>query len=393
MATLPVLYLLFVATVGFAVFFYCSTIAPPLFASIRPGRIGIFLYLGVASPAIAGFILLLFMIKPLFFRVHEERRRRSLNRQAQPVLYALVDRICETTGAPKPVRIDVDYDVNAMASPEKGLFSVVSGRMVLTIGVPLIAGLSSRQLAGILAHEFGHFAQKFGMGASLLIRKVNFWFARIVYQRDRFDVTLDEWIDEADYRIGLILQLAKVCVFVSRGILWCFMMLGYAVSSGLMRQMEFDADRYEYGLVGSKTFADNCYELNRLQIAQSQALEAMFQHFRKGKLADDMIQISQHFRRGISFESERRVREAIENQSTGFLATHPSDASRIERAIKAKSEGIFDLDRPASELVWYFEPLCKGVTWDFYRDQFGGHVAPSALTPSGQLMDLSFTPQ
>jgi Zn-dependent protease with chaperone function len=35
--------------------------------------------------------------------------------------------------------------------------------LVLVIGLPLAAGMSMRQVAGVLAHEFGHFAQGAGM--------------------------------------------------------------------------------------------------------------------------------------------------------------------------------------------------------------------------------------
>ena len=47
---------------------------------------------------------------------------------------------------------------------------------MLTIGLPLVAGLSLREFAGIIAHEFGHFTQGFGMRLSYVIRQINGWF-------------------------------------------------------------------------------------------------------------------------------------------------------------------------------------------------------------------------
>ena len=55
--------------------------------------------------------------------------------------------------------------------------------MVLLIGLPLAAGLSLRQFAGVLAHEFGHFSQGFGMRLTYVIRSINIWFMRVVYER------------------------------------------------------------------------------------------------------------------------------------------------------------------------------------------------------------------
>jgi Zn-dependent protease with chaperone function len=44
--------------------------------------------------------------------------------------------------------------------------------------------LKAQELSEVLAHEFGHFSQGFGMRATYLIRSVNFWFTKVVYHRD-----------------------------------------------------------------------------------------------------------------------------------------------------------------------------------------------------------------
>lgn len=385
MAFLPLTYLATVAGAAWGVFYYTTAIAPELLSHMPRNRLAILYFLLIATPVVAGGILVLFLIKPLFFRISDSGRRRSLTRQGEPLLFALVDRICDAAGAPRPVRIDVDYQVNASAQPQGGIFSVITGKMVLTIGVPLLAGLTARQLSGVLAHEFGHFSQKVGMGASLLIRKVNFWFTRVVYQRDTMDQWLEESIAESDTRIALILQLAQVCVFISRGVLWCFMMAGHAISAGLMRQMEYDADRYEINLVGSKTFAETSQEMRRLSAAQTLALEAMFQFFTKGRLADDMVVLSEDARRSMPHDVLQKIRAETQNEQGNWFATHPTDAQRIARADAAAASGSFALDRPARELVTHYAALCKNVTWDFYRDQLGSGLSPNQLEPTAKL--------
>ncbi|MFO0922589.1 MAG: M48 family metallopeptidase [Pirellulales bacterium] len=386
MVLLPMLYVALVATLAFGVGYYATSIAGPMMSSVRVGRAAIFVYAAIIAPVVAGTIMVLFMIKPLFSRLKFEPRRRSLTRQGQPVLFALIDQICDSTGAPKPVRVDVDYQSSAAAYAEKGLYGIVTGQFVLVIGVPLAATFSARQLAGVLAHEFGHFSQRIGMGANVLVMKISIWFTRVVYERDSLDRMLDDWIEDSDYRIGLILQLGKVGVLASRAILWCFMMLSYALSFGLTRQREYDADRYEYGLVGSKTFESTCSELLRVNVAQSQALELMYHYFKNGHLADDMIPILQYCRSNLSYELEQEIARILQNPDVPWYSTHPSDANRIARAKEADQPGVFSLDRPASDLFWNFDALCKGITWDFYRDQFGAHVSPDLLTPSHQLL-------
>src|SRR5690606_21154789 len=158
MAALPLFYMMFVIAAGASVVWYITVLMPSLMAHTPLGRATFIYVAAVVSPALAGSILVVFLFKPLIFRIQEDQRRRSLTRQSQPLLFELVDRICWATGAPIPQRVDVDYRVNASAQPLGGVWSVAAGKMVLTIGLPLFAGLSSRQLAGVIAHEFGHFS-------------------------------------------------------------------------------------------------------------------------------------------------------------------------------------------------------------------------------------------
>ncbi len=387
MSLLPLLYVALVIAVGLGVVMYVIYGIPAAFSHSPRGRVGLLYALIVITPVIAGSILTLFMIKPLFFRIRSEGRRRSLTKQGEPMLFELVEKICEATGAPKPQRIDVDYQVNASASPQGGVFSAAAGKMVLTIGVPLLAGLSARQLAGVLAHEFGHFSQRMGMTTSIIIRKVNFWFARVVYQRDTFDETLDEWGQSEDWRIGLIVGVTKLCIMVSRGILWCFMMLGYLLSAGLMRQMEYDADRYEYGLVGHKTFRETAISLRLLSAAHAGVMDVMYQIFLKGHLADNMAMLGEHMMNTMPTDVREKLKRSVREEKTGLLDTHPSDQARIERAEQSGENGVFVLEVPARELLRHYEALCKNVTWDFYRDHLGNQIQPSQMTPTKQFVE------
>ena len=109
---------------------------------------------------VLGPIVALFLIKPLFARQALHGKPRNLKREAEPLLFEFVDKVCDTVGAPRPHAIRLVVDANAAASFESGLLGVLGpSRLVLIIGLPLVAGLSLRQFTGVLAHEFGHFSQ------------------------------------------------------------------------------------------------------------------------------------------------------------------------------------------------------------------------------------------
>ena len=110
-----------------------------------------------------------------------------------------MDGVCSSVGAPTPSRIEVDCEVNASARLASGPLTP-SRDLVLTIGLPLVTGLDLKQFAGVLAHEFGHFSQGAGMRLSYLIRSINMWFARVVYERDEWDETARRMVRRGPHR-------------------------------------------------------------------------------------------------------------------------------------------------------------------------------------------------
>jgi Zn-dependent protease with chaperone function len=141
---------------------------------------------------VAGPILCVFLVKPIFTIERQERRGVRLEPSAEPRLFAFVRRLSAAQGAPTPRQIWADNDVNASASLRHGLFSLFRDDLVLTVGMPLARTMSLRQFTGVLAHEFGHFAQGGAMRLSYLIRSIVFFMLRIVHERDEFDRMLIE---------------------------------------------------------------------------------------------------------------------------------------------------------------------------------------------------------
>ena len=103
----------------------------------------------------------------------------------------------------------------------------------------------------MLAHEFGHFAQGAAMRLTYIIRSTSNWFARVVYERDEWDLKLVRAAHGIDIRLGIFLHLTRLCIWLSRRILWVLMHLGRILSAFMLRQMEFDSDSYETKVAGT----------------------------------------------------------------------------------------------------------------------------------------------
>lgn len=381
MLLMPLLYCCLIGVACYGMYWYFTEILPVAMENLPRGRAAIFAILLYSAPVVAGCMMILFMVKPVFFSLvmPKDTRQRSLQRASEPALFELVDRICDATRSPRPKRIDINNDVNASASLRRGFMSLLGKDHVLTIGAPLVAGMNTRQLAGILGHEFGHFAQGAGMKSTYLIRTVNFWFARVVYQRDQLDEMLDNAIAESDFRISLLLMFGKLFVMLSRGILWCFMMVAHAISCMMSRQMEYDADRYEAYIAGSDYFEVTSKRLTDLIAGQEAMYETVVSALQKQAMLNDLPGITADCAQRVTANDRKRVEAAGEAGTGSFFSTHPSDDKRIKAAKKHKAEGLFQLEVPARNLFKNFDAVCTGVSADFYRNQLGVMVDPSKL--------------
>jgi len=365
MVMLPMAYLAIVGAIVAGMYFYAL------------GAVSILEGGGVAStfifgaPLFVGGLLVLFMLKPFFARRPQSAPARALDPAEEPLLFAFVERLCGVVGSPVPREIRVDVDINASASFRRGVLSVFGRDVVLTIGLPLVAGLSIRQLTGVLAHEFGHFAQATGMRLSFFVRSVNGWLYRVSTQEDSWDRWLSRTSERGHVGVRVVLYVARFFVWLTRKLLFGLMLLGHALSSYLLRQMEFDADRYEVYLAGSEAFGQTARRCIELHVSMEGVYEDLAAARRDGRLPDDVC-ISLLGQRGqVREENYRRAEEARLTEHTSWDDSHPCDRERVAAAERVGGEGIFRVERPASELFADFGSLSQKVTRDYYVDVLG----------------------
>ena len=331
---------------------------------------GLLLYFG---PIVVGLVVILFMVKPLFAGRPPAPPAMALDAEQERLLFAFIGRICRLVGAPRPRRVEVNCAVNAAAGFRRGAASLLGQDMTLTIGLPLVAGLSMRQFAGVLAHEFGHFSQVAGMRLTYVIRQINRWFFRVVCERDRWDLALEGAARAAGFWGGVVLHPTRGCIWLSRRILWALMHVGHAVSCFMLRQMEYDADRCECQVAGSDTFRETMLRLAELNVASGAAFAALRDSWRAQRLPDSLplfiVGTSTEMPPDVREETGRRVAES----KTGIFDTHPCDTDRIRAAEALDAPGVFRSTDPATALFRDFPSLSRQVTRFSYEKE---HALP-----------------
>ena len=386
MFILPLMYLSIIAAVA-AALFYHITHNVSIFRGGGDARIKVVIY---ALPIATGLALLVFLIKPFFAGPQRRGKETVVSPSSEPLLFAFVDGICRSVGAPTPSRIVVDCEINAAASFAHGALSTLTNDLELRIGLPLVAGLTIDQFAGVLAHEFGHFSQTAGLRLSFFIRAINAWFHRIARERDEFDAAVAGWRSDDNLWIVLIGSFVQMLIWIIRRILLALMWIGHLVSCSLMRHMEFDADRYETRLAGSATFEATTRRMHVLNAAMRWAYGDIERRLRAGKTPDNLPRLMAANVLQLPAHIVAKIDSLLAEEKTGFFSTHPSSRDRIASSRRENAPGIFHLEGPATDVFRDFDGLAKRVSIDFYR-RFGVSVSEDRLEKAAEAVEAAET--
>lgn len=383
MVLLPLIYFALIGLLAYGVYYHATHHATWLthLSSRRSGRGALGAFLIYITPIFMGCVVLLFMVKPLFAGRAKRAQPLALNPSDNPLLYAFIEKICQAVGAPSPARIDLDCELNASAGFRRGFLSMVGSDLVLTIGLPLVANLSAAEFGGVVAHEFGHFTQSVGMRLSYLIRTINHWFIRVVYERDSWDEAIEEWsanIDDA--RVGIIIWTTQFGVWFARMVLRVLMYIGSAIGGFMMRQMEYDADACQIRLVGSEIFERTHRKLETLGAAQELMHRQIHAQWTKtNQLPDNICELLRQAHESLPPQVIQKIEDASGLERTGIFDTHPCLADRVRAARRAQDDGTFHDDRPATALFTSFDHPARFVTLLHYTDDLDLPVTPPML--------------
>jgi Zn-dependent protease with chaperone function/chemotaxis regulatin CheY-phosphate phosphatase CheZ len=388
MILLPILYFLLIVIVGILMGLYLYFVPEIIFSSGSSYRNITIRILIVAGPPIAALILIIFMLRVLFSKKYHTNTH-TFELKDEKLLAEFINKIADSVGAPRPHKILIDTNINASAAFAPGIFSVFSRKLILTIGYPLLATLTTGELAGILAHEFGHFSQGIGMTLSRIIININYWFHRIVYERDSFDRWLKSSTENTDWRIAIVLYTSIAMVWLTRRILWCFMAVGNLVSLYLLRQMEYDADRYGIELVGTEQFKQTFFHLNYLQVAWEKTINWISHSWEKNKLPDDIGYLLEANTHMLGDELKEQIKHSTQNEKDSIWNTHPSLPKRFRKAEKLSVKGKFSSDDSVTLFFKDFDDFSKNASYHYFNIILYNEIKNAEFIPSELLLESS----
>ena len=294
----------------------------------------------------------LFMLKAVFFiQRGSGSRDHEVTEADQPQLFYFLHRLADEAGAPRPHRVFLSNRVNAAVFYDLSVLSFFTpARKNLEIGLPLVNGLTLGELKAVLAHEFGHFAQR-SMAVGRWVYVAQQVASQIVARRDYLDKFLSG-LSRFDLRIAWIGWVLSLIVWSIRSLMDSLFSIVVIAQRALSREMEFHADLVAVSLTGSDALVHALYKLQSLDDAWSRTQNFIGTEVRNGRGVKDVFEVQTRMvgkMRTLLDDPEYGALPDIQPDASGrhrlfrkqlarppqMWATHPENTDREENAKRA----------------------------------------------------------
>lgn len=307
--------------------------------------------------------LAVFMAKGLvFLKRGQASRELELKQAEQPELFAFLHRLADEAGAPRPKRVYLSARVNASVFYDLSLFNLLfPSRKNLDIGLPLINALNLGEFKAVLAHEFGHFAQR-TMAVGRWVYVAHQIASQLVARRDALDSLL-AGLSRMDFRIAWVGWTLSIIVWAIRSLVDTAFSVVALSERALSREMEYQADLVAASLAGSDALVHALHRLGAADDAWDRTLAFASHEFEAGHAVADLFAVQTRMLANLRRvspdplyaeppqlpERERELHRVFRNAMVRvpqMWSTHPANADRENNLKRRYVEAAID-ERPA----------------------------------------------
>lgn len=292
--------------------------------------------------------LAIFMLKALFFMQRGGTPDDvEVTEEEQPRLFQFLYRIADEAGAPRPKRVYLSGRVNAAVFYDLSILNLLfPSRKNLEIGLPLVNVLTLSEVKAVLAHEFGHFAQR-TMAIGIWVYIARQIAGHVIAKRDALDEFL-KFLSRIDLRIAWIGWVLSLIVWSIRSLMDTLLSLVVLAQRALSRQMEFQADLVAVSLTGSDELIHALHKLQSADEAWDRTIAFTNSELRNDRIPHDMFEIQTRIiekmarilddedygsvPRAGSDKQTHRVFKSGFAQAPQMWSTHPANHDREENA-------------------------------------------------------------
>lgn len=301
------------------------------------GILGLLLGIGLGS---VGIIVLFFLLKFVSKRYIVDRSGLyEIKKEDEPELFAMIESLVQEIGTKFPHKVYVSPEMNAGVFYDSSFWSLfLPIRKNLKIGLCLVNALTKEEFRWVLAHEFGHFAQK-----TMRVKNYSYHFIHIIsnllYDNESYEENVQDFA-KMSFVFKFFTNIAIAMVQNMQDILKERFLAMQKAVMGLSREMEYHADAVAVQISGYEvsknvllriTLASLCYDsvlefYQRLAYRNQKSRNLLSDHFFAMQLWNRTPELDSNTALpGVMGFSPQRLR--VED----LWDTHPSDEQRIER--------------------------------------------------------------
>lgn len=294
-----------------------------------------------AIVAALALMLAVFMVKAVFFiQRGQPDGLTELTPASQPELFAFLHDLADRAGAPRPHKVYASARVNAAVFYDLSLVNLfIPSRKNLEIGLGLVNVLTLGEFKAVLAHEFGHFAQR-SMAVGRWVYVAHQIAANMVARRDKLDAFLLA-LSRFDVRVAWVGWLLQIVVWSIRSLVATAFQGVLIMQRALSREMEMQADLVAVSLTGSDALVHALLKLQAADDSWDRTLNVAAAEQGKQRPPRDLFAMQEHLM--------RRMGQILGDPHYGRVPVMPAEAPQDHRVFKA------ELAQPPR--MWLSHPL------------------------------------
>ena len=301
---------------------------------------------------------------------YKKQPKVLMKKHYAPKLFQFFESLSEYIGCKKPNEFYVTNETNISITFVDGIAGMFSGKTALLIGMPLVAGMSLQQFSGMVAREYGHFAQGRAVYIRFTINAINKWLYARAYKKDKIDEKIESYLKDHEVMtfLSIICQIVKFGFRLPRWIFQFLYKISLRCSYDLSRKFEFDADRYEVNVTGSSVFEQNAINLQVLNLSKNQVDKIILQKFHDTATVFEDIPLAVA---NIAKKYDEKAKQRIQKRMRIILevwSANPADHERVVLSQQRNEQGLDIPLIPAAKLFGNVAVLNKKVSRQYYRE-------------------------
>ena len=316
---------------------------------------------------VGGTAVILLLAKPLLGVVRRKEPVFELSKEAEPEFFNFVAEIAALVGASPPTKILVNNGAMLTVRRVWSWHGIKNRNRQLTVGLALLAGLNSRQLAALLAQALYPWRPGFASVLGRILDGNIRWLHRAGYESDLVDRKLRQWQHRFTGMAPLLQKLATFASWSAKPAIWRLAFSRF-LSRRLLHRLIANSDIAARQVAGNHELRAAMEQSRLLAFAAQNTLPELQKLWNeKGELPDNIatavVARASHYPAQIRLQLNTMQERRLIEQG----AFKPSDVQRIILANSIQDKGQYDISAPCSVFFLRLEKLMNIMTIRYYH--------------------------